>query len=62
MGFTSRDVKWKKAEGFHYTSSMYITCQKEIDFGAAHDEAMDRRPHKYNFKSPPRVEPEANSS
>ena len=31
-GLPSHDVKWKKAEGFHCRASMYITCQKEIDF------------------------------
>lgn len=59
-GFTSHDVKWKKAEGFHCTASMYITCQTEMDFGVAHNEAMDKRLHKYYLKSLPRVEPDAN--
>ena len=59
-GFTSHDVKWKKAEGFHCRAGMYITCQKEIDFGDAHNDAMNRRLHKYHFKSLPHVEPEAN--
>ena len=31
-----------------------------MDFGAAHNEAMDKRLRKYHFKSLPRVEPEAN--
>ena len=30
-GFTSHDVKWKRAEGFHCRASMYITCQQEMD-------------------------------
>ena len=59
-GFTSHDVKWKKAEGFHCSASMYITCQTEMDFGADHNEAMDKRLHKYYFTSLPRVDPEAN--
>lgn len=60
-GFTSHDVKWKKAEGFHCSASMYITCQTELDFGVAHNEAMDKRLHKYYFKRPlPHVNPEAN--
>ena len=61
-GFTSYDVMWTKARGFHCTSSMYISCQTEIDFGAAHDKAMARRLHKYNFRSPPRVKSEAKST
>ena len=59
-GFTSHDVTWKNAEGFHCRASMYITCQKEIDFGDVHNDAMNRRLHKYHFKSLPHVEPEAN--
>lgn len=59
-GFTSHDAKWKKAQGFHCTATMYITCQVEMDFGAAHNQAMDKRLRKYHFKSLPRVEPEAN--
>ena len=59
-GFTSHDVKWKKAEGFHCNASMYITCQTELDFGADHNEAMDKRLHKYHFRSLSHVNPEAN--
>ena len=59
--FTSPDVKWKKAKGFHCSASMYITCQTMLDFGVAHNEAMDKRLHKYCFKCPlPHVNPEAN--
>ena len=60
-GFTSHDIKWKKAEGFHCRASMFITCQEELDFGVAHNEAMDKRLSKYHFKRPlPRINPEAN--
>ena len=59
-GFTSHDVKWKQAKGFHCRASMYITCQQEMDFGQAHNDAMNRRLHKYYFKSLPHVDPEAN--
>ena len=59
-GFTSHDVKWKQAKGFHCRASMYITCQQEMDFGKAHNDAMNRRLHKYYFKSLPHVDPEAN--
>ena len=50
-GFTSHDSKWKKAEGFNSTATMYITCQAEMDIGAGHKEAMERRLNKYFFKS-----------
>lgn len=59
-GFTSHDVKWKKAQGFHCRASMYITCQQEMDFGVEHNDAMNRRFHKYYFSSLPHVETEAN--
>ena len=59
-GFTSHDVKWKRAEGFHRRASMYVTCQQEMDFGDAHNDAMNRRLHKYVFKPLPHMEPEAN--
>ena len=50
-GFTSHDVKWKKAQGFQCRTSMYITCQQEMDFGEAHNDAMNRRLNKYFFQS-----------
>ena len=59
-GFTSHDVKWKKAQGFHCRASMYITCQQEMDFGEAHNDAMNWRLHKYFFRSLPQVNPEVN--
>ena len=59
-GFTSHDVKWKKAQGFQCRTSMYITCQQEMDFGEAHNDAMNRRLNKYFFQSLPHVELEAN--
>ena len=37
---------------------MYITCQQEMDFGKAHNDAMNRGLHKYYFKSLPHVDPE----
>jgi len=42
-GFTSHDAKWKKAEGFYCTPTMFVTCQADVDFGTDHNEAMDRR-------------------
>ena len=39
---------------------MYITCQQEMDFGEAHNNAMNRRLNKYFLKSLPHVEQEAN--
>jgi len=54
------DVKWKKAQGFHCRTSMYITYQQEMDFGEAHNDAMNRRLNKYFFQSLPHVELEAN--
>ena len=59
-GFTSHDSKWKKAEGFNSTATMYITCQAEMDFGAGHKEALESRLNKFFFKSLPHVVPEAN--
>lgn len=38
----------------------YITCQMDMDFGVAHNEAMDKCLRKYHFKSLPCVNPEAN--
>ena len=49
----------EKAEGFHCRASMYITCQQEMDFGEARNEAMNRRLNKYHFRSLPSVEPQA---
>ena len=37
---------------------MYITCQQEMDFGRAHNDAMNRGLDKYYFKSLPHVDPE----
>lgn len=59
-GFTSRDAKWRKASGFNCSATMYITCQTQMDFGADHNDAMDRRLHKYHFKGLPNVLPGAN--
>ena len=59
-GFTSHDVKWKKAQGFLCRANMYITCQQEMDFGQAHNDAMNKRLNKYHFKSLPNVDPDAN--
>ena len=59
-GFTFHDVKWKQVKGFHCRVSMYITCQQEMDFGKAHNDAMNRRLHKYYFKSLRHVDLEAN--
>ena len=38
----SHDAKWKKAQGFHCSATTYITCQVEMHFGAAYNEAMDK--------------------
>ena len=48
-GFNSHNVQWKKAEGFHCHASMYIMCQKEMDFSDAHNDAMNRRLHNYGL-------------
>ena len=39
---------------------MYITCQQEMDFGEVHNDAMNRRIHKYFFRSLLQVNPGAN--
>ena len=39
---------------------MYITCQQEMDFGEAYNNAMNRSLNKYFFKSLLHVELEAN--
>ena len=59
-GFTSHDVRWKKAQGFHCRTSMYIARQQEMNFGEAHSDAMNRRLNKDFFKSLPHIELEAN--
>ena len=62
-GFTSHDVKWKKAQAFHWRASMYMysynvwVCQQEINFGEAHNDAMNRRLRKYSFRSWTRDQP-----
>ena len=60
VGFTSHYVKGKKAQWFHSRTSIYITCQQEMDFGEAHNDSMNRRLNKYFFQSLPHVELEAN--
>ena len=57
-GYTSHDTKWKRAKGFNCQATMYITCQTEMDFGAKHNPAMDRRLNKYFFQSLHDVKPE----
>lgn len=55
-GFTSHDLKWKKAKGFHCTATMFITCQVDMDFGVEHDK-MAKCLNKYHFKSLPNGNP-----
>ena len=56
-GFTSHDTKWKKAQGFHCSVTMYITCQVEM---VQLTMKLWTNACKYHLKSLPRVEPEAN--
>ena len=59
-GYTSHDAKWKGAQAFINRASMFITTQVELDFEPQHREAMDKRLHKYHFKSLPSVVSGAN--
>ena len=55
-GWTAHDRKWKSAKGFVNRAPIFITCQKELDFGSQEDnEAMDNRLHKYFFQPLPQV-------
>ena len=55
-----QDVKWKKAQGLQRRTSVYITCQQEMDFSEALNDAMNRRRNKYFFKNLAHAELEAN--
>ncbi|KAK3737765.1 hypothetical protein QZH41_002735 [Actinostola sp. cb2023] len=59
-GWTAHDRKWKTAKGFLNKAPIFITCQKELDFGSTEDnEAMNNRLNKYKFKTLPVVDKEA---
>lgn len=50
-GLTAHDRKYKKTTPAVIRCPMFITCQKELDFGEDHNEAMDVRLRKFHFKS-----------
>ena len=52
-GYTSHDVKYQIAKAFMNKYPMLVTTQHELNFGATHQPAMDRRLRTYHFKSLP---------
>ncbi|KAK3721650.1 hypothetical protein QZH41_003673 [Actinostola sp. cb2023] len=59
-GWTAHDRKWKSAKGFINKAPIFITCQKDLDFGSEEDNAaMDNRLNRYFFKTLPEVKKEA---
>lgn len=50
-GLTAHDRKYKKTTPTVIRCPMFITCQKELDFGEDHNAAMDVRLRKFHFKS-----------
>ena len=50
-GLTAHDRKYKKTTPAVIRYPMFITCQKELDFGEDHNEAMDIRLRKFHFRS-----------
>ena len=59
-GLTAHDVKYRSAKSFVNSAPIFITSQKDLDFGSKVDnEAMENRLTKYFFKPLPEVVPEA---
>lgn len=59
-GWTAHDCKWKDGKGFINNAPIFITCQKELDFGSEEDNlAMDNRLNKYFFRSLLNIKKEA---
>ena len=52
-GYTAHDVKYQTAKPFMNKCPMLVTAQQELNFGAAHQPAMDRRLRTYHCKSLP---------
>ena len=52
-GYTAQDVKYQTTKAFTNKCPMLVTTQHELNFGATHQPAMDRRLCAYNFKSLP---------
>lgn len=52
-GYTAHDVKYQTAKAFMNKCPMLVTAQHELNFGATHQPAMDRRLRTYHFKSLP---------
>ena len=52
-GYSAHDVKYQTAKPFMNKCPMLVTAQQELNFGAAHQPAMDRRLRTYHFKSLP---------
>ena len=50
-GLTAHDRKYKKTTPAVFRCPMFITCQRELDFGEDHNEAMDVRLRKFHFRS-----------
>ena len=50
-GLTAHDRKYKKTTPTVIRCPLFITCQKELDFGEDRNAAMDVRLRKFHFKS-----------
>ena len=50
-GLTAHDCKYKTSSLAMIRCPMFITCQKDMDFGVEHNAAMDVRLRKFFFKS-----------
>ena len=50
-GLTAHDRKYKTSSLAMIRCPMFITCQKDMDFGVEHNNAMDVRLRKFFFKS-----------
>ena len=50
-GLTAHDRKYKKTTPAVIRCPMFITCQKELDFGEHHNETMGVRLRKFHFRS-----------
>ena len=50
-GLTAHDRKYKKTTPAIIRCTMFITCQKEVDFGEDHNGPMDVLLRKFHFRS-----------